>query len=52
MFARIAPGGALDAAKPIKEGLTQAQVDALLAATGAGEVRRAAAGAHWAEGMG
>lgn len=46
MFARVAPGGALDAAKPIKEGLAQEQVDALLAATGAGEVRRAPGGEH------
>jgi hypothetical protein len=44
-FMRVLAGGAIDAAKPIKEGLTEQQVADLLAATQAQEVRGAGSAA-------
>lgn len=38
-YIRVLEGGAIDAAKPVKEGLSEAQVAALLAAAGAQPVR-------------
>ena len=39
VYMRVGEGGAIDAAKPVKEGLSEGQVGALLAATGAQPVR-------------
>ena len=39
MYVRVGEGGAIDAAKPVKEGLTEAQVQALLASAAAQPVR-------------
>lgn len=40
VYVRMGEGGAIDAAKPVKEGLSPGQVDALLAATSAQPVSR------------
>ena len=39
VYIRVGEDGAIDAAKPVKEGLTQAQAQALLASAGAQPVR-------------